>query len=250
MVMAAALALAYQPALRTAAVIGLGSGLSTHVLLADPGPEQVDTIEIEPAMVSGARLFSARVHRAFDDPRSHIYIEDAKAFFAKRRHHYDVIVSEPSNPWVSGVAGLFSTEFYGRVRAYIADDGILVQWIHFYEFNDDLMVSILKALGPHFRDYAVYSLGNGDGIIVASRSAMLPTPDFQRIFSSPMGDEVRRIGYRAPFDVALAQIGTRKAFAEIVKRSTIPANSDYYPYVDLHAVRARFKREEAVSFTR
>ena len=126
MVMLGALPIAYRPGLRTAAVIGLGSGLSTHVLLADPGPEQVDTIEIEPAMVSGATLFGGRVNRAFEDPRSRIRIEDAKAFFAQRRQQYDVIVSEPSNPSVSGVAGLFSTEFYGRVRAHIADDGILV----------------------------------------------------------------------------------------------------------------------------
>jgi len=250
MVMAAALAAAYKPDLRTAAVIGLGSGLSTHVLLADPGLELVDTIEIEPAMVAGARLFGDRVRRAFDDPRSHIQIEDAKAFFAQRRHQYDVIVSEPSNPWVSGVAGLFSTEFYRRVRTYIADDGLLVQWIHYYEFNDDLMVSILKALEPHFGDYAVYSLGNGDGIIVASTTAMLPRPDFERIFSGPTGDDVRRIGYRAPFDVALAQIATRETLAPMLGRSAAPANSDYYPYVDLHAVRARFKGEQAVSFSR
>ncbi|TFG84029.1 MAG: spermidine synthase, partial [Chromatiales bacterium] len=250
MVMLAALPVAYKPDLRTAAVIGLGSGLSTHVLLAAPGLSQVDTIEIEPAMVAGARLFGERVHRAFDDPRSHIRIEDAKAFFAQRHQQYDVIVSEPSNPWVSGVAGLFSTEFYGRVRTYLADDGLLVQWIHYYEFNDDLVVSILKALGPHFRDYAVYSIGYGDGIIVASTAKMLPSPDFQRIFSGPMGDEVRRVGYRASFDIALAQIGTRETLAELVNRSAAPANSDYYPYVDLHAVRARFKGEEAVSFMR
>jgi spermidine synthase len=248
MIMAAALSLAYKPDLRTAAVIGFGSGLSTHVLLADPGVEQVDTIEIEPAMVSGARLFGARVNRAYDDPRSHIRIEDAKAFFAQQRHQYDIILSEPSNPWVSGTAGLFSTEFYDRVRTYIVDDGLLIQWVQIYEFNDDLMISIIKALEPHFRDYAVYALGNKDAIIVASSTTMLPKPDFQRIFSSPMGEEIRRVGYRGPVDVALRQIATRETLAELVARSAVPANSDYYPYVDLHAVRARFKNEVAKSF--
>jgi len=250
MVMLGALPVAYRPDLRSAAVIGLGSGLSTHVLLADPGLERVDTVEIEPAMVAGARLFGDRVHRAFDDPRSQIRIEDAKAFFAQQRQQYDVVVSEPSNPWVSGVAGLFSTEFYARVRGYISDDGYLVQWIHFYEFNDDLMASILKAIAPHFRDYAVYSLGNGDGIIVASATAMLPEPDFQRILSGALGEEVRRIGYAAPLDIALAQIGTRATLAGLVDRSPAPPNSDFYPYVDLNAVRARFKGEEAASFIR
>jgi spermidine synthase len=250
MVMLGALPVAYKPGLRSAAVIGLGSGLSTHVLLADPVVEQVDTVEIEPAMVAGARLFGDRVRRAFDDPRGQIRIEDAKAFFAQRRQQYDVVVSEPSNPWVSGVAGLFSTEFYARVRAYIADDGLLVQWIHFYEFNDDLMASVLKAMAPHFRDYAVYSLGNGDGIIVASTTAMLPEPDFERILSGALGEEVRRIGYGAPLDIALAQIGTRATLAEVLDRSPAPPNSDFHPYVDLHAVRARFEGQEAASFIR
>jgi len=250
MVMLSALSTAYKPGFRTAAVIGIGSGLSTHALLAAPELERVDTIEIEPAMVSGARLFGDRVHRAFDDPRSHIRIEDAKAFFAQQRQQYDVIVSEPSNPWVSGVASLFSTEFYARVRTHIAADGLLVQWIHYYEFNDDLVVSILKALGPHFRDYAVYAIGYGDGLIVASPTTMLPRPDFQRILSGPLGDEVRRVGYRDSFDIALAQTGTRETLADLVTRSAAPANSDYYPYVDLHAVRARFKGEKAVSFKR
>jgi hypothetical protein len=65
-----------------------------------------------------------------------------------------------------------------------------------------------------------------------------------------MGDEVRRIGYQAPFDVALAQVATRETLAGLLSRSAAPANSDFYPYVDLNAVRARFKREEAVSFIR
>lgn len=248
MIMTAALSLAYKPDLRTAAVIGFGSGLSTHILLTDPGVEQVDTIEIEPAMVSGARLFGKRVYRAYDDPRSHIRIEDAKAFFAQQRQQYDIILSEPSNPWVSGTASLFSTEFYDRVRSYITDDGLLIQWIQMYEFNDDLMISIIKALEPHFRDYAVYALDNKDAIIVASKTTLLPRPDFQRIFSSPMGEEIRRVGYRGPVDIAVRQIATRESLAELVNRSAAPANSDYYPYVDLHAVRARFKNEVATSF--
>ena len=68
--------------------------------------------------------------------------------------------------------------------------------------------------------------------------------------ASPYADEVRRVGYRASFDIALAQIGTRETLAELVNRSAAPPNSDYYPYVDLHAVRARFKGEKAVSFKR
>jgi spermidine synthase len=69
------------------------------VLLSSPEVQQLDSIEIEPVMVQGAKLgFGARVGRLFNDPRSHIHYEDAKTFFSTIKRPYDVIVSEPSNP--------------------------------------------------------------------------------------------------------------------------------------------------------
>ena len=59
---------------------------------------------------------------------------------------YDVIVSEPSNPWVSGVASLFTQEFYAIARRHLKPDGLLVQWIHFYEMSDELLAEMLAAL--------------------------------------------------------------------------------------------------------
>jgi spermidine synthase len=99
--------------------IGLGSGITTHTLLASPRLTRVDTIEIEPAMREGAKIFSTRNRRAFEDPRSKIIIEDAKTYFSTHNERYDLIISEPSNPWVSGVSGLFSVEFYRHSKRYL-----------------------------------------------------------------------------------------------------------------------------------
>jgi predicted membrane-bound spermidine synthase len=112
MALLAALPLAYHDAPRTAAVIGFGSGLSTHTLLADKRLERVDTIEIEQAMIEGAQVFGERVSRAYRDPRSRVILDDAKSYFAGQQQRYDLIISEPSNPWISGVGSLFSKEFY------------------------------------------------------------------------------------------------------------------------------------------
>ena len=87
-------------------------------------------------MVEAARKgFGPRIGNVFEDPRSHIVYEDAKTFFASAREPYDLIVSEPSNPWVSGVATLFSDEFYGRIMHYLPPDGYFVQWMQVYETN-------------------------------------------------------------------------------------------------------------------
>jgi spermidine synthase len=124
--MAAVLPLATHPHPSNVAVIGFGSGLTTHTLLGDPRVQRVDTIEIEPAMVEGARVFGDHVERAYDTRRSHIHFDDAKAFFAASLDRYDIIVSEPSNPWVSGVEGLFSAEFYRFVPRHLNPGGVFV----------------------------------------------------------------------------------------------------------------------------
>lgn len=242
MAMAAVLPLAYSREPRRVANIGFGSGLTTHVLLADPRVERVDTVEIEPAMVQGARLFQPRVFRAFEDPRSRIHFEDAKTFFPLQPHRYAVIVAEPSNPWVSGVASLFSQEFYALVSRYIEDDGLLVQWIQFYEFDDRLMISILKALVPHFEDFAVYATAANDGIIVARKRGALGEPDFARLRQPDLAWELRRVGLRTPAELLARRTADRQTVMDYIDQfRSVPANSDYYPYVDLNAPAARFK---------
>ena len=100
------LPLAYAPGARNAAIIGQGTGMSSHLLLADSALRELVTVEIEPQMIAGSRQFYPANRRVFDDPRSRIVIGDAKSYFASEQRRYDLIISEPSNPWVSGVSGL------------------------------------------------------------------------------------------------------------------------------------------------
>lgn len=134
MIMAGALPLALHPHPARVANIGMGSGLTSHVLLGSDAVESLDTVEIEPYMARAAEMgFMPRVERTFRDPRSHIHFEDAKTFFAVNHKKYDLIISEPSNPWVSGVSTLFSEEFYRQITRYLEPDGLLVQWVQIYE---------------------------------------------------------------------------------------------------------------------
>ena len=248
MTMAGALPLAYNPGARRAANIGLGSGLTSHTLLADSRLEHVDTIEIEAAMVRAAQGFGERVSRTFGDPRSSIHVEDAKAFFSEQNIAYDIIVAEPSNPWVSGVASLFSQEFYRSVRNYLTPDGVFVQWLQLYEFNDQLAVSVFKSLSEHFADFAIYNTDNTNILIVATPNGQLPTPAFGTLFNGALAAELARVGIRGPDDFLVRKTGSRAAIESILATSDTPANSDYFPYLDLNAGRARFKGEVATLF--
>ena len=101
-------------------------------------------------MVEAARGFLPRNSAAYLDPRSTIVIDDAKTFFTARRSRYDIIVSEPSNPWVSGVASLFTSEFYRRIRGHLAPGGLLAQWFQLYEIDPARVASVMRALGAVF----------------------------------------------------------------------------------------------------
>ena len=243
MIVVGALPFAFKPGITTAANIGFGSGLTTATMLGSPTLKTMDTVEIEPAMVDGARVFMPRNSSAYDDPRSHIRIEDAKTFFASTQARYDVIVSEPSNPWVSGVATLFSDEFYSRIRRHLHDDGMLVQWLHYYETDLDLMGSILKALGNNFGDYVIYTPQSGDIVVLAVKQGRVPLPN-DAVFRSPaMKASLERMGVRSMDELMLHRVASRRVIEPLFAQTRYPANSDYFPVVDLNAARARFRRE-------
>jgi spermidine synthase len=241
MILAAAIPLSMHPNPMRVANIGFGSGLTAHALLGSPLVERLDTIEIEPFIVEAARKgFGARIGNVFEDPRSHIIYEDAKTFFASAREPYDLIVSEPSNPWVSGVATLFSDEFYGRITQYLRSDGYLVQWIQTYETNLEVVASVIKALAPHFGAYAIYNSNDTDILIVATRGAELPIPS-DRVFQSPqLRAELNRIGIQGIDDLRLRRIGDNRTIGRLLERMSVPPNSDFFPFVDLNAPRLRF----------
>ncbi|MBK7660790.1 MAG: spermidine synthase [Betaproteobacteria bacterium] len=245
MVLAAALPLAFKPEAKRIANIGFGSGLTTHAALASPVAELVDSIEIERMMIEGARLFDPHNRRAYHDPRSRIHIEDAKTYFASHGTRYDVIVSEPSNPWVSGVSSLFSEEFYQLMGRYLTDDGVLLQWIQVYEINFELFASIAKALGNNFGDYQMFVSNPGDILIVATKAKQLPAMK-DTLFGWPeMSKDLASLGYRSLADLQNARIGSRKAMEPLFRSGIYPPNSDYFPMIDTRAAKARFMREQA-----
>ncbi|HTU68120.1 MAG TPA: fused MFS/spermidine synthase [Steroidobacteraceae bacterium] len=250
MTLAAAVPLSMHPSPRRVANIGIGSGLTSHVVLTSPAVQTLDSIEIEAAIVEAAKLgFNQRVRNLYEDPRSHIHIEDAKTWFVAAGEPYDVIISEPSNPWVSGVATLFSDEFYRHVSRYLRKDGLLVQWVQIYETDVSVVASIIKALSPHFSDYALYNTDDTNLLIVATPQGSLP-PLNARAFESPgMKAELDLIGVHGVADIAVRQIGTKALLDPLFASYLAPRNSDYHPFVDINAPRMRFLKRDALRLT-
>jgi spermidine synthase len=164
------------PQPRHGLVIGLGTGVSARAALAAPDLRALDVVEIEPEVVRAARLWFAAVNTPlFDDRRARIVVDDARAFLRTSNQRYDFIVSEPSNPWIAGVASLFSVDHYQRCAARLAPDGIVAQWVQIYALRDDLLRMILASMREVFPHSAVYSFQYGDLIVLGSRA---PLPAF------------------------------------------------------------------------
>ena len=239
--------LAHMPRASSAAVIGQGSGMSSHLLLGSSALKSLVTIEIEPKMIAGSRVFLPANRRTFEDPRSEIVIDDAKSYFASAQRRFDVIMSEPSNPWVSGVSGLFTTEFYGRIHQYLTDDGVFGQWLHVYELDDALVLSVLAAIHQNFRSYEVYLVPSGDLLVVASNRETLPVPDWSVFQAEGLRQDLCRFTPLTPQVLDALSIVSRAELAPLVESLGQP-NSDYYPVLDLGAERRRFRRDHASGF--
>lgn len=241
MVMLGGLPQLAKPDAKTAAVIGMGAGMSANVLLSSKQLAHLDVIEIEGAMVEGARKFGKVSERVFADPRSQIHIDDAKSYFSAHKKRYDLIISEPSDSWVSGVSSLFTDEFYHRVSGHLTEDGLLVQWLHIYEMSPELVASVFLALGNNFEDYRIYASNFGNLVILAKVKGKVAPLDPNGFANPALATSFNRVNFYNMDDVHMHEIGD-KAFLEPFFRDTrAPLNSDFFPYLDQHAVKSRFK---------
>lgn len=246
MVLAAAFAAVHHPNARSAAIIGLGTGTTSSVMLEIPALERLDTIEIEPKIVQAAQLFRPRASKVFDDSRSRIIIDDARAHFAKTSARYDIILSEPSNPWVSGVSGLFTREFYQLVATHLAPGGHFVQWLHVSEASPEMVASILRAFRLVFPDFKVYATNSWDILLVARKDGRLPSLDRTALESMPgMQRELKDLGISTVAQLAAHDAGFGPASLMLADSYGPPPNSDFHPYVDNRAAGDRFRRLRA-----
>lgn len=178
-VLSGMLPLLINPRSENVAVIGCGSCVTIGAMLAASKQLKTATlIELEPAVIEGARLFGDVNHQPWNDPRLTIVEDDGRNFLRRRGRQkeqppgFDLIVSEPSNPWMTGAASLFTYEFFTIAAAQLADDGAFVQWVQMYEMAPERIGSILKTFASVFPQVLVFSAhrDSNDLLLVGSAS--------------------------------------------------------------------------------
>ncbi len=162
-------ALAHPP--RRVLLVGFGSGMTASALAGYPELQRLDVVEIEPAVVAAAPLLARLNRDVLLDPRVHVTSDDARNFLFTSRQTYDLIISEPSNPWIAGVATLFTREFYAAVRKRLAPDGVFVQWMQAYSLYPQDLRMLLATFLSEFHDATLWHGDAPDLILMAPSPA-------------------------------------------------------------------------------
>ena len=157
-----------RPHATSAFVIGQGTGVSTLVLASAPGMARVKVVEIEPAVLAMDSLFHSVNDSVLTRRNVEAVVDDARSALQLDRTRYDLIVSEPSNPWVAGIATLYTPEFFRIARSRLADDGIFGQWIQLYQLPLPIVAGIVSSLREVFPHVNVWFGGTSDLVVLAS----------------------------------------------------------------------------------
>ena len=152
---------------RQVAIVGLGSGVTLASALVHP-IASVDVVEISPEVVEASTHFAAVNRRGLDDPRTRLVRGDGRTHLSLTSRRYDVVISEPSNPWMAGVAALFTKDFFHAVRRRLAPGGVFCQWAHTYDISDADLRSIVATFHSVFPDGTMWLAGDGDLLLVGS----------------------------------------------------------------------------------
>jgi spermidine synthase len=186
------------------ALVGFGSGVTAGAITQYP-IGSLEVVELEPAVYRASRFFENDNHRPLENPKVTARVGDGRNFLTQRSDKFDVIVSEPSNPWLTGVSNLFTREYFASVKTRLAPHGIFCQWAQLYEmapWNIKTIYATVREAFPYVYVFAAEDLSS-DTILIGSMDPLpLDIDVLERAFRDPVTRaEARRGGFATPHDV-------------------------------------------------
>ncbi|MGA1794220.1 MAG: fused MFS/spermidine synthase [bacterium] len=230
---------------RTLLVVGHGSGITAGSALRHP-IERADIVEISRAVLDADFLFAAANYQVLKDPRVRVFVDDGQSFLRTVPYNYDVIISQPSNPWVEGIGGLFTVEFFELVRSKLNPDGIFTFWFHSYEQSDTAVQMVFRTLGSVFPYVMVF--GDNDlGNMIAVASMDRIEPDFAKMdrrFAEPkIRNDLARLGISNLAGFLSHHRISQERFPALL--SPGPMNTVGHQRLEYMAARSFFLREDS-----
>ena len=234
---------------RRVCIIGLGGGVTLEASLIHP-IASADIVEISPEVVEASRYFARENHDALSDPRAHLVVGDGRSHVLLSSGAYDVIISEPSNPWIAGIAALFTREFFTALRGRLAPGGILCQWAHTYDISDRDLRSIAATFASVFPNGTMWLVGGGDLLLVGSNdSAEIPLANIARGWQRPgVAADLSGVSVLEPFALWSLYVGGRSELARYGKGAAL--QTDDRMALEFSGPRALYSGETQVNNAR
>ncbi len=226
-----------RPESREVFVLGFGSGVTAKALLGHPVGRITVAENCEP-ILRAAAFFAPWNGGALGDPRVHVCNEDARTVLKLDPRQYDVLVSEPSNPWFGGNSNVFTMEFYELAASRLKPDGIMVQWFHLYEMNDRIIQMLLRAFRTVFPHVEIWEGSSGDVIFMGGRQPWYwDAASMREVFERPeVKKDLMRIGMDSPETLWTRQVASQNTAFAIVDEGEI--HSEEYPILEYDAPKA------------
>lgn len=228
------------PAPRKVMIIGLGSGSTASAVAAYP-VRQIDLVEIEKAVVEASSFFKTLNRNVLADPRLKIHINDGRNFALLTPETYDVIISEPSNPWMAGVGNLFSLEHYQTLRKRLAPGGIVCQWVPVYRLSSEDFRMIVKTFSDVFPETSLWTPGLGDLFLIGKKEPLtLDMKNIERAFQIPqVRNELQSFGIQTAEGFFSNALLFRHGAALLTQNAKV--NSDDHPYLEFSAPKDLYR---------
>jgi len=226
-----------KPEAKDVFIFGLGSGISAGALLGYP-IDRVCIAENCAPVLRAAKFFEPQNNGVLTNPRVQICREDARTVLKLNPQEYDVIVAEPSNPWTAGVGSVFSREFYQLSASRLKPGGLMAQWFHLYDMNDEIVEMVIRTFATVFPHVEIWDASAGDIIILGSLKAWeSDCRVYQRGFTlaGPRRD-LAAIGLTTPEAILALQFASQGTAFAIPGPG--PIQTDDFPLLEYAAPRA------------
>ena len=213
---------------RTVAVVGYGSGATVGAALSHREVRRVDVLEIEQAVIDASPYFESINEAPFRDPRTRLVVEDGRIHLTYTDTLYDVITSEPSNPWMAGISNLFTADFYRIVAKRLAPGGVFAQWIQNYDISQKAFQTILGSLHEAFPHLVVFQPIPGDFIVLASKQPIaVPWEEFSaRAASEEVAASLRKTAITSPLQFGFFLVGPEEQAVEVARGASTRNTDD------------------------
>jgi spermidine synthase len=212
-------------------VVGLGAGVTAGAVAIAPTVQQVTIVEIEPLVPkSVAAYFGGYNYGVVDDPKVTVHIDDGRHYLLTTDRMFDVITSDPLDPWIKGAATLFTEEFFQTMRRHLKPGGVVTQFVQLYGSNSDAVrseIATFVKVFPHTVVFGNLSEGQGyDLVLVGQVEPMSIDIDaLQARLSNPTHDLVaaslRDIGITSAVDLLGHYAGSADDLAPWLEGATI-----------------------------